>query len=61
MRRCFECKAGEHENYDDDIVLTIIKDPINKKIFKKGYMCHEHRMMYLDDGFIVIEKGKKND
>lgn len=56
IRRCCDCRDGEHDNYNDDVVMTIIRDSDTKKFVKRGYMCGEHRQMYFDDGYEVIEK-----
>lgn len=53
MNQCCECKAGEHDDYDNDIKQVIVKDPDTKKVIKRGKMCNEHQVMYLDDGYIV--------
>jgi len=50
-KQCFECRDGEHDNYDDNVELVTIKDPDTKKIVKRGYLCGEHQTMYLDDGY----------
>jgi len=52
---CFECRGGEHEDYDDDIKMVVVIDPETKKIYRRGKMCGEHRCMYEDDGYTVKE------
>jgi len=50
--RCCECADGEHENFDEDVRLTIVRDPeINSVCIKVGWMCSEHRDMYEIDGY----------
>lgn len=51
---CCDCNDGEHENYDDDVQLVAVIDPDTRKEFKKGFMCNEHREMYLSDGYRLI-------
>lgn len=51
--KCFECRGGEHEDYDDDVQMVYIRDPSTKKVITRGRMCSEHRCMYGDDGYIV--------
>ena len=56
MKQCADCRDGEHKNYDDDIKLTILRDPNTKKLTKRAYMCKVHREMYADDGYEIITK-----
>jgi hypothetical protein len=53
-RQCADCRNGEHENYDDNIVLTIVRDPDTKKIIRRAYMCSQHRILWNDDGYEVL-------
>jgi hypothetical protein len=55
-RKCFECRNGEHDNYDDYVSLCIIKDPDTQKLYRRGYLCGQHQAMYDDDGYIIIKK-----
>lgn len=48
-RQCFECRNGEHSNYDEDVRLTTIRD--GKKIAMRGYVCLSHRTAFEDDGY----------
>ena len=50
---CFECRDGEHENYDDLVKTTIVRNPETKRIEKIIDLCDHHREMYLQDGYIV--------
>lgn len=52
-KRCFECRSGDHPNYDDDVEMVTIIDPETKKVYKRGYPCSEHYAMYADDGYIL--------
>jgi hypothetical protein len=52
-KQCADCRDGDHENYDDDVVLVFVRDPETKKLHKRSYMCHEHRCAYRDDGYEV--------
>ena len=54
-RQCCDCRDGEHENYDDDVVLVVVRDSDTGKMRKRGYICDEHREMYLVDGYSVTE------
>jgi len=56
MKQCCDCRNGGHGNYDDDVIMTIIIDPLTNKLVKRGYLCREHRTMYRDDGYKVIEQ-----
>ena len=53
-KQCADCRDGEHDNYDDRVVLVVIRDPDTKKLIKRCYMCEEHRKMYDYDGYDVI-------
>lgn len=53
MKRCADCRNGEHDNFDDDIKLVYVRNPETKKIIRRAYMCHSHRDMYADDGYEV--------
>ena len=52
--QCFECRNGEHEDYDSDIRLIVAKDPDTGRIYRRGKLCSEHRAAYSDDGYKVI-------
>lgn len=53
-KQCLDCLDGEHENYDDDVVLVTVRDPDNPvRSLKRSYMCGDHRTMYLEDGYIL--------
>ncbi len=52
IKHCADCRDGEHENYDDDVELVIVRDPDKPSPwFKRAYMCGQHRGMYLEDGY----------
>lgn len=53
MRQCADCRDGEHDNYDDDVRLVIVKDPDTNKIHKRAYICHRHRYLYEQDGYVL--------
>lgn len=53
-KRCVECRAGCHDNYDDNVLLCKIVDPDTRKMYKRGYLCSEHRTAFADDGYEVI-------
>lgn len=54
-RQCADCRDGEHENYDDLVKLTVVRDSDTNKLVKRSYMCGEHREMYAQDGYTVTE------
>jgi hypothetical protein len=56
LRRCAECRDGDHENYDDDVRLTTVRDPDSGRIALRAYLCGEHRAARRDDGYGVIEE-----
>lgn len=55
--RCHDCDSGEHESYDDNVQLVIVRDPDSKRIVKRAYLCQEHRAMYQGDGYDVENPG----
>ena len=57
MKRCADCRDGEHENYDDDVMLVVVRDPETKNTVKRANLCNEHRGAYLDDGYEVKAQG----
>jgi hypothetical protein len=52
-KRCADCRLGEHENYDDDIQLVVVRDPEAGRILKRANLCEEHREMYHSDGYRI--------
>ena len=59
IKHCADCRDGEHDNYQDDVVLVVVKDPDTGKLVKRSYMCSDHIDQYLTDGYMVYErKGK---
>jgi hypothetical protein len=52
-KHCADCRDGEHENYDDDVKLVMVKAPDERQFLKRAYMCGEHRDMYEGDGYEV--------
>jgi hypothetical protein len=56
-RRCCECRAGEHANYDDDVRFVTVRDPDERNRFVlRGYVCGEHRVAFTDDGYRLTEE-----
>jgi hypothetical protein len=51
--QCFECRAGEHEDEDDDIKMVTVINPDTKKIYRHGKLCRAHRNIFLHDGYIL--------
>ena len=52
-RECCDCHSGEHDNYDNDVILVVVRDPDTGYIQKRGFLCNHHREMYLTDGYTV--------
>lgn len=53
MIRCCDCRNGEHENYDNNVKLVVVRDPETGHIIKRGNLCATHREMYETDGYKV--------
>lgn len=53
QKRCAECRDGEHDNYDDDVHLTLVRDPDRNCLVLRAYLCGEHRDMRRNDGYDV--------
>jgi len=54
VRQCADCRDGEHENYDDDIQLVVVRDPDNRgRYVKRAWLCKLHRSIYENDGYEV--------
>ena len=56
-KHCADCRDGEHENYDDDVKLVMVKDPDERQFLKRAYLCGEHREMYAMEGCEVKSCG----
>lgn len=61
VKRCNDCRDGEHDNYDNNVILTIVRDPETGAFVKRAYLCDMHSEMYLDDGYTVTIAGQHND
>ena len=48
-KQCAECRNGEHDNYDNNICLTVVRDPDTNRIVMRAYLCEEHRESKMDD------------
>ena len=57
QKQCADCRDGEHDNYDDNVRLTILRDSDRNRIVKRSYMCDSHREMYAYDGYELIIKN----
>ena len=55
-RECHECRDGEHDNYDDLVLMTVVRDQETGKIVGRGYLCREHRDMHEEDGHDVTTR-----
>jgi hypothetical protein len=53
MPNCCECRNGDHENYDDDVRRTLVREPDHLKVVLNAYLCGEHRTAAADDGFVL--------
>jgi hypothetical protein len=54
VMRCADCRDGEHENYDDNVLLVTVRDPDKPGPWlKRANLCESHRVMYSDDGYEV--------
>ena len=51
--RCADCRDGEHEDYDLDVELVIVKEEGSGRWIKRAWLCKDHRDMYEGDGFEV--------
>lgn len=58
-KRCCECRAGEHPNYDDVVGLCVVKDPENGKAVQRGYLCAGHVEIRTMDGYDVYLNHRK--
>jgi hypothetical protein len=56
-KTCHDCHDGEHENYDNDVVLVSVINPDTMITFKRSLMCYEHRSAYCYDGYILKDKN----
>lgn len=52
MKTCHECRNGEHDNYDDDVRLTVVRDPDTGQV-KRANLCEHHRVAAADDGYLI--------
>jgi hypothetical protein len=52
-KRCADCRNGEHENYDDEVQLVVVRDSEAGRIVKRANLCEEHREMYISDGYRI--------
>lgn len=53
-KQCAECRDGEHDNYDEKVILVTVRDT-DGKLFRRANMCESHREAYADDGYNVQE------
>ena len=56
-RICEKCQNGEHDNYDDELHLTTIRDPDTGRVVYSGMMCGEHREAFAMDGYDVAARN----
>ena len=57
--KCCECRAGEHEDYDEIVGLCVVKDPENGKVVQRGYLCAGHVEIRTQDGYDVYMDHRK--
>jgi len=53
MKRCTDCRDGEHENYDDNVQRMVVRDPDSMEVLKTTELCDYHKEMYASDGYEV--------
>jgi hypothetical protein len=53
MKRCCECRNGEHDDYGPVVGLCVVRDPETNRIVQRGYLCAEHVESRLNDGYNV--------
>jgi len=41
--KCYECRASEHDDEDDDIRMCVVNG-------KRGNLCNAHRTIHEEDG-----------
>jgi hypothetical protein len=61
VKRCYECKQGaQDEDYDDDVVKCIIRDPKTGRVHKIVNLCRSHRFdgEFVWDGYLIEEVPK---
>ena len=51
---CGDCQNGEHENYDDDVRLTLVIDPKTGMNVRQCYLCSVHREIYSSNGYALV-------
>ena len=56
-RVCEKCRNGEHENYDDEVHMTTVRDPDTNKVDFRGMLCGEHREAFAMDGYEVLSRN----
>jgi hypothetical protein len=49
--KCFECRAGEHDDEDDDIRMCLIT--LDGERARRGNLCGHHRCIMEEDGYTV--------
>ena len=54
--QCAECRNGEHEDYQDDAKLVVIKS--DGLLAGRMKLCSEHIEMRLMDGYEVFHNGR---
>lgn len=54
-KRCAECRNGEHDNYNDNVRLVVVKNPDGGRV-RRLLMCEDHVTACLDDGYEVTIK-----
>ncbi len=63
LKWCHDCKLGNDDwevidNYDEDVVLTTVKDPDKRGFVKRALMCGDHFDMYDQLGYDLYVDGK---
>jgi len=58
-KRCCECRASEHEDFDPIVGLCVVRDPETGKVAQRGYICEAHVEIRTADGYDVYLNGRK--
>lgn len=55
--KCAECRNGEHEDYQDDAKIVVIRS--DGQLAGRMKLCSEHIEMRLMDGYQVFHNGRE--
>ena len=54
MNLCYECRDGDHDDYDSDARMVTVTNPDGGPP-KRGRLCLDHREAMAQDGYEVSE------